>query len=232
MNNDIINLEHISRHYEMGDETIRAIDNISLTICKNDYIAVTGSSGSGKSTLLNILGCLDRPTSGDYILNQSDVGQLSINDLSGIRNKEIGFIFQNFNLLPRTSALVNVMRPLIYRGIAKKKRIIMAKEALKKVNMQDREDHIPHQLSGGQRQRVAIARALVTNPSILLADEPTGNLDSKTSAYIMGLFDELIRDGHTIIIVTHEMDIADRCKRLLTISDGRIIHDNNFRWTI
>lgn len=225
MTEEIIRLEDVCRYYEMGSETIRALDQVSFKVHKNDYIAVIGTSGSGKSTLLNILGCLDRPTSGGYILNREDVSKLSADALAGVRNKEIGFIFQSFNLLPRTSALVNVMRPLIYRGVAKKQRIEMAHDALDKVGLQGREGHLPNQLSGGQRQRVAIARALVTNPAILLADEPTGNLDSSTSVEIMALFDDLIRDGQTIIIVTHETGVADHCKRVVTISDGRIIND-------
>jgi len=222
---EIIRLEKVCRYYEMASETIRALDDVSFSINKNDYIAVIGTSGSGKSTMLNILGCLDKPTSGNYILNHEDVSNLSSDALAGVRNKEIGFIFQSFNLLPRTSALVNVMRPLIYRGLPKKQRIELAHEALDKVGLAGREDHLPNQLSGGQRQRVAIARALVTKPAILLADEPTGNLDSSTSVEIMALFDDLIREGQTIIIVTHEKDVASHCKRMVTISDGKIIHD-------
>lgn len=225
MADEIIRLEKVSRLYQMGSETIRALDEVSLTISKNDYIAVIGTSGSGKSTMLNILGCLDRPTSGTYHLNNLDVSHLSADALATVRNEEIGFIFQSFNLIPRTSALVNVMRPLIYRGVAKKQRIKMAREALDKVGILDREHHLPNQLSGGQRQRVAIARALVTRPAILLADEPTGNLDTNTSVEIMALFDTLIEEGQTIIIVTHEAEVADHCKRVVTLSDGKIINN-------
>ena len=225
MADGIIRLEKVSRLYEMGSETIRALDEVSLTITKNEYIAVIGTSGSGKSTMLNILGCLDRPTSGTYHLNNVDVSHLSADALATVRNEEVGFIFQSFNLIPRTSALVNVMRPLIYRGVAKKQRIKMAREALDKVGILDREHHLPNQLSGGQRQRVAIARALVTKPAILLADEPTGNLDTNTSVEIMALFDTLINEGQTIIIVTHEAEVADHCKRVVTLSDGKIIND-------
>jgi putative ABC transport system ATP-binding protein len=222
----IIQLQNTCRYYVMGGETIRALDGVSLNVEKNDYIAVIGSSGSGKSTMLNILGCLDKPTDGKYILNGTDVSELSQDQLSGIRNKEIGFIFQSFNLIARTSALVNVMRPLIYRGVPKKQRVQMAMAVLKKVGLEGREGHLPNQLSGGQRQRVAIARALVTNPALLLADEPTGNLDTSTSVEIMALFDQLIKEGQTIIIVTHETEVANHCKRVVTISDGHIISDH------
>jgi len=225
MTSEIIRLENVSRHYVMGSETIRALDDVSFSINKNEYIAVIGTSGSGKSTMLNILGCLDRPTSGAYYLSDDDVSHLSADALAGVRNKEIGFIFQSFNLIPRTTALVNVMRPLIYRGIGKKQRTQMAQRALEKVGLSGRENHLPNQLSGGQRQRVAIARALVTEPAILLADEPTGNLDTTTSVEIMTLFDALIKEGQTIIIVTHETEVANHCKRIVTLSDGKITND-------
>lgn len=211
----------------MGEQTVLALDGVDITIEKNEYIAFIGSSGSGKSTMLNILGCLDRPTSGRYHLNDQDVENLSANELAVIRNQEIGFIFQSFNLLPRATALQNVMQPLIYRNVRRNKRRDMALEALTRVNLADRVHHLPNQLSGGQRQRVAIARALVTDPSILLADEPTGNLDSRTTVEIMELFDQLHREGHTVILVTHEHEIASHCQRVVEMKDGRI-HDD--RW--
>ncbi len=222
----LIELRDITKYYEMGDQTVRALDGITTTIEKNEYIAFIGSSGSGKSTMLNILGCLDRPTKGQYHLNDNNVENLNQNELSEIRNLEIGFIFQSFNLLPRASALGNVMQPLIYRNIPHRKRKEMAGLALERVNLSDRADHLPNQLSGGQRQRVAIARALVTHPSILLADEPTGNLDSKTTIEIMRLFDELHSEGHTIIMVTHEDEIASHCHRIVELKDGKIFSDN------
>lgn len=207
----------------MGDQTVKALDHITLDISKNDYIAFIGSSGSGKSTMMNILGCLDTPTEGEYTLNGKNVSKLSQDQLADIRNQEIGFIFQSFNLLPRASALNNVMLPLVYKGIGLSQRKKMAAEALTKVNLADRMDHIPSELSGGQRQRVAIARALVTSPSILLADEPTGNLDTQTTKDIMQLFDELYREGQTIIMVTHEDEIAKHCRRVVQLSDGKIV---------
>lgn len=210
----------------MGDQTVRALDGIDITIETNEYVAFIGSSGSGKSTMMNILGCLDHPTSGDYHLNGRHVENLSQNELAEIRNAEIGFIFQSFNLLPRADALHNVMQPLIYRGIGLKERKQMALATLERVNLADRSDHLPSQLSGGQRQRVAIARALVTRPSILLADEPTGNLDSRTTVEIMKLFDELQQEGHTVIVVTHEKDIASHCHRLIEMQDGKISRDD------
>jgi len=225
MNEAIINLAAVTRHYEMGGETIRALDGVDLEICKNEYVAVVGASGSGKSTMMNILGCLDRPTDGDYVLNGTAVSSLADSQLSHIRNKEIGFIFQSFNLLGRSTALANVIQPLIYRGVSRKERTQMAMDALERVGLKGREHHLPNQLSGGQRQRVAIARALVTNPAIILADEPTGNLDSSTTTEILALFDKLIEAGQTIVVVTHEPDIAQRCKRAITISDGKIISD-------
>jgi len=225
MDGCIINLSNVSRFYQMGDEIIKALDGVDLKIAKNEYVAVIGASGSGKSTMMNILGCLDRPTKGNYTLNGTAVSTLADSELSHVRNKEIGFIFQSFNLLGRSSALANVIQPLIYRGTSRKDRKIMAMEALDRVGLKGREHHLPNQLSGGQRQRVAIARALVTSPAILLADEPTGNLDSSTTTEILALFDELIKNGQTIIVVTHEPDIAKRCKRAITISDGKIIKD-------
>jgi putative ABC transport system ATP-binding protein len=221
----IIELRSIAKHYMMGSEGFYALNGIDLDIHLNDYIAIVGSSGSGKSTLMNLLGCLDYPTEGEYRLKGTNVATLDENSLAGIRNREIGFIFQNFNLLPRASALQNVMQPLIYRGIAIAERKQRAQEALAMVGLQDRMDHVPNQLSGGQRQRVAIARALVTKPAILLADEPTGNLDSSTTVEIMALFDQLHNDGQTLIIVTHEQEIADRCRRVITLKDGRLISD-------
>ena len=222
----IIELRKIAKHYMMGSEGFYALDGIDLDIYLNDYIAIVGSSGSGKSTLMNLLGCLDYPTAGEYKLKGTDVATLDENALAGIRNQEIGFIFQNFNLLPRATALQNVMQPLVYRGMALAERKQRAQDALAMVGLQDRMTHIPNQLSGGQRQRVAIARALVTQPAILLADEPTGNLDSSTTIEIMALFDQLHNDGQTLIVVTHEKEIADRCHRVITLKDGRLMSDN------
>ncbi len=209
MSKPIISLDKICKYYEMGNQTVKALDNVSLSILKNEYIAFVGSSGSGKSTMMNILGCLDKPTKGEYFLNQQLVSLLNQDELAEIRNIEIGFIFQSFNLLPRANALQNVMLPLVYKGIPLQERKKLALSALQKVSLADRTEHVPSQLSGGQRQRVAIARALVTRPSILLADEPTGNLDSKTSRDIMALFDSLHKEGQTIIMVTHENEIAN-----------------------
>jgi putative ABC transport system ATP-binding protein len=211
----------------MGEGGFYALDGIDLDIHLNDYLAIVGSSGSGKSTLMNLLGCLDYPTSGQYTLKNTNVATLDENRLAEIRNREIGFIFQNFNLLPRATALQNVMQPLVYQGLAKSQRKEMAEEALQMVGLTDRMHHVPNQLSGGQRQRVAIARALVTKPSILLADEPTGNLDSATTIEIMALFDRLHEEGQTLIIVTHEKEIADRCHRVITLKDGHLISDKN-----
>lgn len=222
----LIELQAIEKHYVMGDQTVRALDGIDISIASNEYIAFVGSSGSGKSTMMNILGCLDRPSAGLYHLNGKNVAQLNQNELAEIRNLEIGFIFQSFNLLPRANALSNVMQPLIYRGVAYKERKKLAMTALDRVNLVDRIDHLPNQLSGGQRQRVAIARALVTKPSILLADEPTGNLDSRTTIEIMKLFDELQQEGHTVIVVTHEAEIANHCHRIVELKDGKISNDH------
>ncbi len=221
----LINLMNICKFYHMGDQTVKALDHINLAIEENEYVAFIGSSGSGKSTMMNILGCLDKPTEGEYLLNGKQVSSLSQNQLAEIRNQEIGFIFQSFNLLPRASALDNVMLPLVYKGLKLSERRKLAIEALEKVNLADRMGHIPSQLSGGQRQRVAIARALVTKPSILLADEPTGNLDTQTTRDIMVLFDELYHEGQTIIMVTHEDDVASHCRRVIRLSDGQVKDD-------
>ena len=215
--NAIIELKNIRKSYEMGDEAFWALDGINLDIRENDYMAIVGSSGSGKSTLMNLLGCLDYPTEGDYKLKDLNIANLSENNLAKIRNQEIGFIFQNFNLLPRATAIQNVMQPLIYQGLGKSKRLTLASEALEKVGLTDRMKHLPNQLSGGQRQRVATARALVTNPSILLADEPTGNLDSATTLEIMALFEELHNSGQTLIIVTHDNRIKDLFKKKISL---------------
>ena len=222
---ELINLKDVKKYYEMGSQVVRALDGIDIAVNKNDYLAFIGSSGSGKSTMLNILGCLDKPTSGQYHLNGKNVEILDQNELSEIRNLEIGFIFQSFNLLPRANALDNVMQPLIYRSVGFRQRKNMAMEALSRVGLEDRIDHLPNQLSGGQRQRVAIARALVTHPSILLADEPTGNLDSRTTVEIMQLFDQLHDEGHTLIVVTHENEIAQHCHRIVEMKDGKIFSD-------
>ena len=221
----IIELKKIVKNYKVGSIIVRALREITMDINKNEYVAIMGPSGSGKSTLMNIIGCLDTPTSGQYILNRKDVSKLEDNQLADIRNNEIGFVFQTFNLLPRYSALENVMLPLIYAGYAKNERQQRAMEVLESVQLSDRVSHRPNELSGGQRQRVAIARALVNKPSIILADEPTGNLDSKTTLDIMGLFDEIHQAGNTIIIVTHEEDIALRAKRVVRLMDGEIEYD-------
>ena len=221
----LLQICNLSKEYVMGDNVLRALDGVDLSIERSDYVAITGTSGSGKSTMLNILGCLDRPTTGSYILNQNDVSQLDPDELADIRNREIGFIFQSFNLLPRATALENVMQPLIYQGVKRNERKRRAEEALQHVNLGSRMDHLPNQLSGGQRQRVAIARALVTKPSILLADEPTGNLDSRTTEEIMKLFDELHEQKQTIIIVTHESEIANHCHRIVRLEDGHVAED-------
>jgi putative ABC transport system ATP-binding protein len=221
----VIELASISKHYQMGQQLIKAVDSLDLTIDYNEYIVFIGSSGSGKSTLMNIIGCLDTPTAGRYVLNEKDVSGMDENELADIRNQEIGFIFQSFNLLPRASALKNVMQPLIYRGMSLAERKAEAERVLERVGLADRADHLPNQLSGGQRQRVAIARALVTNPSILLADEPTGNLDSQTSVEILALFDELHKDGQTIVVVTHEPDVAAHGERIVRLKDGKVVED-------
>ena len=222
---NIIEVQDISRHYFVGTQTVKALDSISVDIQKNEYVSFMGASGSGKSTLMNIIGCLDSPTGGKYKLNSKDVSNMSENELADIRNKEIGFVFQTFNLLPRASALDNVSLPLVYAGYSSSERKEMAMGALKDVDLVDRATHKPNELSGGQRQRVAIARALVNNPSIILADEPTGNLDSKTSHSIMDLFSILHDRGNTIIMVTHEEAIAKYSKRIVRLKDGLISSD-------
>lgn len=232
MNNEIIRLTDITRFYQVGTETVKALRGVSLSIFKNEFVALMGPSGSGKSTMMNILGCLDTPTSGNYILNGVDVSKMTDNQLAEVRNREIGFIFQTFNLLQRSTALENVMLPLVYAGIPKHQRIKMAEETLAHVQLSDRMTHKPNELSGGQRQRVAIARALVNNPSIVLADEPTGNLDSRTSYEIMGLLEEIHKQGNTIIVVTHEEDIALHAHRIIRLMDGLVASDelnNNIR---
>ena len=221
----IIEVKDISRHYYVGTQTVKALDTISVDIRQNEYVSFMGASGSGKSTLMNIIGCLDSPTGGKYKLNSKDVSNMTENELADIRNNEIGFVFQTFNLLPRASALDNVSLPLVYAGYSSSERKDMAMEALKDVDLVDRATHNPNELSGGQRQRVAIARALVNNPSIILADEPTGNLDSKTSHSIMDLFSILHDRGNTIIMVTHEEDIAKFSKRIVRLKDGLISSD-------
>ncbi len=221
----VIQLQDVYRTYHMGDQVLNALDGVSLEIQRNEYVAVVGSSGSGKSTLMNILGCLDRASKGSYILNGTDVGEMHENELAKVRNLQIGFVFQSFNLLGRASALKNVMQPLVYRGIPLAMRKEIASLALERVGLGDRMDHLPNELSGGQRQRVAISRALVGNPAILLADEPTGNLDSKTSREIMALIDELHDQGQTIIMVTHEAEIAKHCDRVISLEDGKIASD-------
>lgn len=221
----VIRLQNVYRTYEMGDQSLNALDGVSLEISRNEYIAIIGASGSGKSTMMNIIGCLDKVTSGDYWLNGTNAGDMSEVDLAKARNREIGFIFQSFNLLARASALKNVMQPLVYRQIPRAERKRIATEALEHVGLGDRLDSRPNQLSGGQRQRVAIARALVGQPAILLADEPTGNLDSKTSKEIMALIDQLHGQGQTIIMVTHEPDIAAHCERVIDLADGKIDSD-------
>lgn len=225
MANPLIKITDIKRDFVLGNEIVYVLKGINLEINKGEYVALMGPSGSGKSTLMNLLGCLDTPTSGHYVLNGKDVSKMKDDELAGIRNKEIGFVFQTFNLLPRTTALDNVALPMIYAGYSKSERTIRAEEVLKQVNLADRMDHQPNQLSGGQRQRVAIARALVNKPSIILADEPTGNLDSKTSVEIMKLFGDIHAQGNTVILVTHEEDIAAYAHRVIRLRDGLIESD-------
>lgn len=221
----VIEIHNIVKNYQIGTVIVRALRSITLDIQKNEYVAIMGPSGSGKSTLMNLLGCLDTPTSGSYILNGTDVSKMDDDFLAEIRNKEIGFVFQTFNLLPRYTALENVTLPLIYAGIPKAEREKMAIETMDHVGLGDRMTHKPNELSGGQRQRVAIARALVNNPSIILADEPTGNLDSKTSIDIMDLLDDIHRNGNTVIVVTHEGDIARHAARIIRLFDGEVAED-------
>lgn len=221
----MIVLSSIVKRYAMGDEIVMALAGVDLFIDRNEYVALIGPSGSGKSTLMNLLGCLDSPTEGTYMLNGRDTSGMSDNELAQVRNREIGFVFQSFHLLPRMTVLQNVMQPLVYRGIPSEERRRLATESLAKVGLGDRMGHLPNQLSGGQRQRVAVARALVGSPSILLADEPTGNLDSRTSAEIMALFDALHAQGQTVVVVTHEPDIAAHCHRTIRVNDGLIVED-------
>ena len=225
MSEAIITLEGITREYLMGGERIRALAGVDLTIQRNEYVAIMGPSGSGKSTMMNVLGCLDTPTAGRYWLNGHEVSRMVDDDLARIRNREIGFVFQTFNLLPRASALANVELPLVYAGVSSRERRERAEAALARVGLGDRMDHKPNEMSGGQRQRVAIARALVNEPSILLADEPTGNLDSGTSEEIMRVFADLQRQGQTVVLVTHEPDIAEHAERVVVLRDGRIDSD-------
>jgi putative ABC transport system ATP-binding protein len=223
----LINMQNLYKVYDLGEVEVFALNGVDVTINKNEYVSIMGPSGSGKSTLMNIIGCLDIPSNGEYILNSKKVNSLTDDELAAIRNKEIGFVFQTFNLLPRADALHNVELPLIYNGTPRAKRKEIAKETLEKVGLGDRMHHKPNELSGGQRQRVAVARALVNNPSIILADEPTGNLDSKTGEEIMGLFDELHQAGNTIILVTHEENIARHSHRIIRLLDGKVLSDEN-----
>ena len=229
----VIELKDIIKNYYVGTVVVRALRGVTISILRNEYVAIMGPSGSGKSTMMNILGCLDTPTKGQYMLNGSDVSRMDDNQLAEIRNKEIGFVFQTFNLLPRYTALENVMLPLIYAGMPKHERIARATEVLEEVGLGDRIEHRPNELSGGQRQRVAIARAMVNRPSIILADEPTGNLDSKTSLDIMRLLDTIHKLGNTVILVTHEKDIALHAKRIIRLMDGTvesdIVNENRIR---
>lgn len=225
MNDKVIEIKDIVKNYKVGTQVVRALRSVSLNIHKGEYVAIMGASGSGKSTLMNLIGCLDTPTSGKYVLNGKDVSSLSDDELADIRNSEIGFIFQVFNLLPRNSALENVMLPLVYAGMRKNERLKRAEATLVDVGLEDRMMHRPNELSGGQRQRVAIARALVNKPSLLLADEPTGNLDSKISEEIMKLFADIHRKGNTLVMVTHEEDIAKHAHRIIRLKDGEIDSD-------
>ncbi|GAB6278939.1 MAG TPA: macrolide ABC transporter ATP-binding protein [Bacteroidales bacterium] len=226
MNEELIRLINIKKYYKVGAEVVKALQSVTMSVNRNEYVALMGASGSGKSTLMNIIGCLDTPTDGQYFLEGRDVSKLDDNQLAEIRNKKIGFVFQTFNLLPRSNALENVVLPLIYAGVSKDARIARGKEVLEQVHLIDRMTHKPNELSGGQRQRVAIARALVNRPSIILADEPTGNLDSKTSLEIMALFQEIHEAGNTIILVTHEEDIAKHAHRIIKLRDGLIESDH------
>ncbi len=222
---EVIRIKDLKKIYNLGNQKVRALDGVSVSIYRNEYVAIMGPSGSGKSTLMNILGCLDTPTSGEYVLNGTDVSKMDDGSLAEVRNKEIGFVFQSFNLLPKYSSLENVALPMIYAGVPSSKREARAKEALQNVGLGDRMEHKPNELSGGQRQRVAIARALINNPSIILADEPTGNLDTKTSVDIMNLFGQIHKNGNTVILVTHEEDIARYAHRVIRLRDGKIESD-------
>ncbi|WP_291854735.1 ABC transporter ATP-binding protein [Marinilabilia sp.] len=225
MDTTVIQIENLKKHYEVGTQTVKALNGVTLSIEKGEYVAIMGPSGSGKSTLMNLIGALDTPTSGRYVLNGTDVSRMSDDQLAEIRNREIGFVFQTFNLLPRYSALDNVVLPLIYGGVAKEERYEKGRQALGNVGLSDRMTHKPNELSGGQRQRVAVARALVNKPSLILADEPTGNLDSKTSVDIMRLFEDIHTAGNTIVLVTHEEDIARHAKRIVRLRDGVVESD-------
>lgn len=222
---EIISVKDLRKVYEMGNQEVLALQSITLDILRNEFVALMGPSGSGKSTLMNLIGCLDTPSSGEYWLNGTDVSSMTDNELAEVRNKEIGFVFQTFNLLPRLSALENVALPLVYSGMGRSKRMEKAVQALEAVSLADRMDHKPSELSGGQRQRVAIARAIVNDPAIILADEPTGNLDTKTSIEIMGIFEKIHEQGNTIILVTHEPDIADHAHRIIRLRDGLVETD-------
>ncbi len=221
----LIDIREITKVYEMGEEKVHALSGVTLAVDRGEYVAIMGPSGSGKSTLMNLIGCLDTPTSGSYVLNGREVAQMTDDELAAIRNQEIGFVFQTFNLLPRTTALQQVELPLVYSGLSRRERRERAVKSLEAVGLADRMTHQPNELSGGQRQRVAIARALINNPSILLGDEPTGNLDSQTGAEIMGLFDDLNRRGNAIVIVTHEEDIAAHARRIVRLLDGKVRDD-------
>ncbi len=221
----MIDIQDLRKTYVMGTEEVHALDGVTLSVQKGEFVSIMGASGSGKSTLMNLLGCLDTPTSGSYRLNEREVAEMDDNQLAEIRNREIGFIFQTFNLLPRTTALLNVELPLVYSGVSRVERHQRAADALEAVGLADRMKHMPNELSGGQRQRVAVARALVTKPSIILADEPTGNLDSKTTEDLMGLLEELHDQGHTLLLVTHEQEIGERAKRIIRLKDGKVLFD-------
>ena len=222
---EVIRIGDLKKFYQLGGTQVKALNGVSLTICRNEYVAIMGPSGSGKSTLMNILGCLDTPSGGTYVLNGTDVSRMGDGQLAQVRNNEIGFVFQSFNLLPRYTSLENVALPLIYSGVPRSERERRAKDALASVGLEERMEHKPAELSGGQRQRVAVARALINNPSIILADEPTGNLDTKTSIDIMRLFEEIYRKGNTVILVTHEEDIAQHARRIIRLRDGVIESD-------
>ncbi|TDI12235.1 MAG: ABC transporter ATP-binding protein [Acidobacteria bacterium] len=221
----LIDIQDLRKTYVMGTEEVHALDGVTLSVQKGEFVSIMGASGSGKSTLMNLVGCLDTPSSGSYRLNEREVAEMDDNQLAEIRNREIGFIFQTFNLLPRTTALLNVELPLVYSGVSRAERHRRAEEALESVGLKDRMKHMPNQLSGGQRQRVAVARALVTKPSIILADEPTGNLDSKTTEDLMVLLEQLNEDGHTLLLVTHEQEIGERAKRIIRLKDGKVLFD-------